>query len=142
MRRSPFVFLFVAGCATFFAAATGHPRAASQQSAAPKPAAAVADRALVDKYCVTCHNQRAQTAGLTLDAIDLGDPAAGAEVWEKVIRKVRGGLMPPVGMPRPDKTALAGFASYLETSIDKAAAAHPNPGRPVLHRLNRAECGN
>jgi mono/diheme cytochrome c family protein len=142
MRRGPFVFVFVAGCVTFLAAATGHPRAASQQAAAPAPTSAVQDRALVDKYCVTCHNQRAKTAGLALDAIDLGNPAAGAEVWEKVIRKVRGGLMPPVGMPRPDKAAFAGFASYLETSIDKAAAAHPNPGRPVLHRLNRSEYGN
>jgi mono/diheme cytochrome c family protein len=147
MRRGPFVFVFVAGCVAFFSAATGHPRAASQQAAsaatpAPVPASAAADRALVDKYCVTCHNQRAKTAGLALDTTDLSHPAAGAEVWEKVIRKVRGGLMPPVGMPRPDKTALAGFASYLETSIDKVAAAHPNPGRPVLHRLNRSEYGN
>ena len=170
MRRNPFVFMFVAGCATLFAAATGHPRAATQQQGAvPLPAAAPPapsqrigasageipprsvtsgraqadeDRALVEKYCVTCHNQRAKTAGLMLDTLDLGSPAAGAEVWEKVIRKVRGGLMPPVGMPRPDKAALAGFASYLETAIDKAAAAHPNPGRPVLHRLNRSEYGN
>jgi mono/diheme cytochrome c family protein len=134
---------------TFLAAATGHLRAAGQQAAAPAttpvasaPASVAVDRALVDKYCVTCHNQRAKTAGLALDTLDLGNPAAGAEIWEKAIRKIRGGLMPPVGMPRPDKAALAGLASYLETSIDKAAATHPNPGRPVLHRLNRSEYGN
>jgi hypothetical protein len=100
------------------------------------------ERALVDKYCVTCHNQRVKTAGLTLDTLNLADPVSGAQTWEKVIRKVRGGLMPPVGMPQPEKAALTGLASYLESSIDKAAAAHPTPGRPVLHRLNRAEYGN
>ena len=83
-----------------------------------------------------------KTAGLTLDTLNLSDPAGGAEIWEKVIRKVRGGLMPPVGMPHPEKAALAGLASFLESSIDKAAAARPTPGRPVLHRLNRAEYGN
>jgi mono/diheme cytochrome c family protein len=103
-------------------------------------AAVQPERALLDQYCVTCHNQRARTAGLTLDTQDITNPPAGAAVWEKVIRKVRGGLMPPVGMPRPDGTALAGLASYLETSIDRVAA--PTPGRTVLHRLNRAEYGN
>src|SRR6185436_13022129 len=149
MRRGPFLFTFAAGCVTFLAASTGHLRAAGQQAAAPAttavaPASAsvAVDRALVDKYCVTCHNQRAKTAGLAFDTLDLGNPAAGAEIWEKAIRKIRGGLMPPVGMPRPDKATLAGLASYLETSIDKAAATHPNPGRPVLHRLNRSEYGN
>ena len=69
---------------------------------------------LVDKYCVTCHNERVKTAGLTLDTLNLSDPAAAAETWEKVIRKVRGGLMPPAGMPRPEKAALAGLATSLE----------------------------
>jgi mono/diheme cytochrome c family protein len=108
----------------------------------PSQPSASAQRALVDKYCVTCHNQRSKTAGLTLDTADLANPAAASETWEKVIRKVRGGMMPPVGMPRPDKAGLAGFATYLEAAIDTVAAAHPNPGRPVLHRLNRAEYGN
>ena len=125
------------------AVSTGHPRAASPLPRAeptgqaqpgpklvPKPAAdtraaATDQRALVDKYCVTCHNQRSKIGGFTLDTIDLTTPPAGADAWEKVIRKVRGGLMPPVGVPRPDATALAGFASYLETSIDKAASARP-----------------
>src|SRR5580704_6572174 len=123
-----------------------HPLAARDETPAavraPREAAAAIqpERALLDRYCVTCHNQRARTAGLTLDTEDITNPPAGAAVWEKVIRKVRGGLMPPVGMPRPDRTALAGLASFLETSID--GAAKPAPGRTVLHRLNRAEYGN
>ncbi len=123
-----------------------HPLAARDESPAavraPREAAAATqpERALLDRYCVTCHNQRARTAGLTLDTLDVTNPPVGAAAWEKVIRKVRGGLMPPVGMPRPDRTALAGLASYLESSID--GAARPTPGRTVLHRLNRAEYGN
>ncbi len=96
-------------------------------------------RALVDKYCVTCHNQRAKTAGLMLDKMDMDHVPDGAEVWEKVIRKVKGGQMPPVGMPRPDRAALDGFTSWLENTIDKAAMAKATPGRSPLHRLNRSE---
>jgi cytochrome c551/c552 len=99
-------------------------------------------RALLDQYCVVCHNQRAKTAGLMLDKMDLNHIADGAEVWEKVVRKLRGGMMPPVGMPRPDKPATEGFISWLEASLDRAAAANPNPGRDPLHRLNRAEYAN
>jgi len=113
--------------------------ATPQETAA---SSATEQRALVDKYCVTCHNQRAKTGGLVLENVDLARVTEGAEVWEKVIRKVRGGMMPPVGMARPDKASLDSFASYLETSIDKVAAAKPNPGQTVLHRLNRAEYGN
>src|SRR6266545_4488755 len=100
------------------------------------------DRALLDKYCVTCHNQKLKTAGLNLEAVDFARPSNTADVWEKVIRKVRAEMMPPVGAPRPDKAALDALAGYLETSIDKVAAANPNPGRTVLHRLNRSEYGN
>src|SRR6185369_12467765 len=100
------------------------------------------DRALVDKYCVTCHNQKTKTAGLSLEAADFVRPSNTADVWEKVIRKVRAEMMPPVGAPRPDKAAMDSLAAYLETSIDKVAALNPNPGRTVLHRLNRAEYGN
>jgi hypothetical protein len=100
------------------------------------------DRALIDKYCVTCHNDKAKTAGLSLETADLARPSNSADIWEKVIRKLRAEMMPPVGAPRPDKTAATAVASYLEMSIDAAAAANPNPGRTVLHRLNRAEYGN
>ena len=99
-------------------------------------------RALLDKSCVTCHNQRNKTAGLALDTADLANIPAQSEIWEKVIRKVRAEMMPPVGSARPDKAQLDGLATLLETSLDKWSATHPNPGRPTLHRLNRAEYGN
>ena len=99
-------------------------------------------RALLDKYCVTCHNSKTKIAGLTLDTMDLSNVAGSAETWEKVIKKLRTGAMPPSGMPKPDKANVDEFLTWLETSIDKAAAAHPNPGRPALHRLNRAEYAN
>ncbi len=99
-------------------------------------------RALVDRYCVTCHNQKAKTAGLMLDKLEAGDIAAGAETWEKVIQKIRGGMMPPAGMPRPDRAVTDGFLASLEAQLDQAYFANVNPGRVGLHRLNRAEYGN
>jgi len=106
--------------------------------------AAVADRqALLTKYCVTCHNQRLQTARLTLDRVDVANPATHADVWEKVIRKLRTRAMPPPGAPRPDPDTASALASWLESEIDRAAAATPNPGRTeTFHRLNRAEYEN
>lgn len=77
-----------------------------------------------------------------LDKMDLNHISEGAEVWEKVVRKLRGGMMPPLGLPRPEKPAMEGFISWLEASLDQAAAANPNPGRDPLHRLNRAEYAN
>ena len=97
-------------------------------------------RAVLDKYCVSCHNQRLKTGGLTLDNLDLAKVPAQAEVWEKVILKLRAGLMPPVGLPRPDAATYSQFAAWLEGQIDQTAA--PYPGRPILHRLNRAEYAN
>ncbi|MBZ5610448.1 MAG: DUF1592 domain-containing protein [Acidobacteriia bacterium] len=115
----------------------------SLRAATPSlPAAAKPYRALLDQYCVTCHNERAKTAGLMLDQADLSNVPAGSEVWEKVIRKLRGDAMPPPGLPRPDQTARENFVAWLETSLDRAAAAHPNPGRTAVHRLNRAEYTN
>jgi mono/diheme cytochrome c family protein len=119
----------------------------SSLNAAPQPQAtsqsvAAQQRALVDKYCVTCHNQKLKTAGLSLDTADFVRPSNSGDVWEKVIRKLRAEMMPPVGAARPDKASLDAVASYLETALDKGAAANPNPGRTVLHRLNRAEYGN
>ena len=141
MRRG--LFIVLVGWVVALSSVSSRPQAlAPQQPSGSVPSAVPAPRALLDKYCVTCHNQRTKTAGLMLDTLDVANTPAGAEVWEKVIRKVRGGMMPPVGMPRPDAAALNGLASYIETSIDRAAAAHPNPGRTVLHRLNRAEYGN
>jgi hypothetical protein len=107
----------------------------------PTPASTSASRVLVDKYCVTCHNQRSKTAGLTLDTANLDQVSQDAETWEKVIRKLRGRMMPPPGVPRPDEASIDTFVTQLESSIDRAAANHANPGYVMLHRLNRTEYG-
>src|SRR5215467_3392474 len=101
-----------------------------------------AQRALLDRYCLGCHNQKLKTAGISIEGGDLGQPASHADLWERVIRKVRSGQMPPPGLPHPDSPTAAAFANTLEESLDKAAAADPNPGRTVPHRLNRAEYSN
>jgi cytochrome c551/c552 len=101
-----------------------------------------AQKELVDRYCVSCHNEKAKTGGLSLEKLDIDHPAADAETWEKVIRKLRAGLMPPAGMPRPDRATLNAFRASLETAIDGAALRSPNPGATALHRLNRAEYAN
>ena len=98
--------------------------------------------ALINQYCVSCHNERAKVAGLMLDKMDIDHPGEHAEVWEKVVRKLRGGMMPPQGMPRPDQASIDGLMSWLQTSLDQAQAAHPEPGRAPLHRLNRTEYAN
>jgi mono/diheme cytochrome c family protein len=114
----------------------------AQESSVPSQTAAPPPRAVLDKYCVTCHNQRLRTAGLALDALDLGQVGAHGEPWEKVVRKIRTGAMPPVGRPRPDKALADSVASWLEAALDRAALEHPNPGRPTLQRLNRVEYRN
>ena len=106
------------------------------------PPSTLSERALVDKYCVVCHSDKLKTGGLSLQSADLTNIPAGAEIWEKVIHKVKLGAMPPQGMPRPDAATLDRFVSNLETSIDRASTAHPNPGRATLHRLNRTEYAN
>jgi mono/diheme cytochrome c family protein len=113
----------------------GVPLRAQQSSAAQH-------RALVNQYCITCHNEKLKTGDLMLDKLDLEHVGAQAETWEKVARKVRAGLMPPAGAPRPQRAALAAFASAVEQDLDRAAATTSNPGRAPLHRMNRAEYGN
>ena len=116
------------------------------QSAAParQPlTTAVPAKTFVDTYCVTCHNSRLKTGGLALDGLDLSNVGAHAEQWEKVVVKLRAGLMPPAGMPRPQQSVIDDFTSALESSLDRAAATNPNPGRTEpFHRLNRAEYQN
>ena len=112
------------------------------QGLAQGPAEGSAQGALINQYCVTCHNQRAKTGGLALDTLSLSNIPDGAETWEKVIRKVRGGQMPPAGMPRPPQAALDGLVAHLETSIDKAALSAPVLRHSTIHRLNRSEYGN
>ena len=116
--------------------------AASDAQVKSAAVSAPAPRAVLDKYCVTCHNQRLKTAGLTLDALDLTHVSNSAEAWEKVVRKIRTGAMPPAMLPRPEKAAADGVVSWLETELDRAASEHPNPGRPTLQRLNRSEYHN
>jgi hypothetical protein len=106
-----------------------------------KPATPASE--LVNKYCVGCHNQKLKTANLLLDRADSQHPANSAQAWEKVIVKLRSRAMPPPGMPRPDDATYDSVADWLETGIDRAAAAKVNPGRTAsLHRLNRAEYAN
>jgi len=97
---------------------------------------------LVQQYCVTCHNQRLKTGGLVLEPAALATPSTNIELWEKVTRKLRSGLMPPPGSPRPANEALDAFTGWLEGELDRIAAQSPNPGRPMLHRLNRSEYAN
>ena len=123
--RSVVSFLFLA-CAPFVAA---------QNPGSPQ-------RALVTQYCVGCHNSKTKTAGIALDKLDFANVGPAAETWEKVLRKVRTGEMPPPGLPRPQKFAAASFSTWLEQALDSSAAANPNPGRPAIHRLNRAEYSN
>ena len=115
-------------------------RGASHTATAELPA--VPTRALFDQYCVACHNDRLRQGDLSLADVDPTHPAAHATTLEKVIRKLRAGQMPPAHRPRPDQATLAAFIAGLEHEIDRAAAADPNPGRPVLHRLNRTEYAN
>src|SRR5215470_10461100 len=110
--------------------------AGGQQSSAAQ------QRALVNQYCITCHNEKLKTGDLMLDKLDLEHVGAQAETWEKVARKIRAGLMPPAGAPRPQRAALAAFAAAVERDLDRAAAGTSNPGRAALHRMNRAEYAN
>lgn len=100
------------------------------------------DRALLDHYCVVCHNEKTRSGGFAIDKLDIAHPGENAAAWEKVLRKIRAGMMPPSGMPRPDRATLDGFAAKLETALDQAAAAKPNPGTTGVHRLNRTEYAN
>jgi mono/diheme cytochrome c family protein len=113
---------------------------------APAPAAATSAtpaRELVTSYCITCHNQNLKTANLLLDKVDAEQVFNSSETWEKVVVKLRARAMPPPGGPRPDDLTYDAVAAWLETELDRAAAAHPNPGRPAnLHRLNRTEYAN
>jgi Protein of unknown function (DUF1592)/Protein of unknown function (DUF1588)/Protein of unknown function (DUF1587)/Protein of unknown function (DUF1585)/Protein of unknown function (DUF1595)/Planctomycete cytochrome C len=118
------------------------PTSAQQREAEPGQTTQAAPAAVLNTYCVTCHSDKARTGGLTLEHADLLDIPKGAQTWEKVIRKVRAGMMPPPGMPRPDKATLDGFSVFLENSLDQAAALKPRPGRATIHRLNRTEYAN
>ena len=100
-------------------------------------------QALVDRYCVTCHNDRLETGGFSFGPLDVADVAAHPEAWEKVVRKLRAGAMPPRPRPRPDRETYDGFRAWIEGELDAAAAADLNPGRTeTFHRLSRTEYRN
>jgi mono/diheme cytochrome c family protein len=122
-------------------AAAGAPSQAPSATTAAT-AAPAAHRATLDKYCVTCHNSRTKTAGLALDAVNINNLSESAEIWEKVAHMLRAGAMPPAGMPRPEAAVSQSMAGWLETELDRVAAAAPNPGRVPPHRLNRVEYTN
>ena len=122
---------------------------AAAQTAAPAPPAVegpiAAQQALLDRYCVTCHNERMSDRGtvpFAFEGLDAANVGADAEAWEKVVRKLRLGMMPPAGRPRPEPAAHDGFVTWLETALDEAAAAVPYPGRPAVRRLTSAEYVN
>src|SRR5216684_1167431 len=109
---------------------------------AQPPADGSKQHALVNQYCAVCHNQKLTSGGVSLADLDFSNVAGNADTLEKVLRKVHSGEMPPAGMPRPDASTSAGFTKWLQDELDREAAAHPNPGRPTVHRLNRAEYSN
>ena len=100
-------------------------------------------RQVLNRYCVSCHSDRLKTAELSLQGVDVDNIPRDAATWEKVVRKLRAGAMPPVGRPRPDAATYDRLASRIEGELDRAAAARPNPGRTAaFHRLNRVEYQN
>src|SRR5688572_19284945 len=130
-------------CVAALFAMTGAVATGGAQAPAPTPAAVrPPDAAFVKQYCLSCHNSRARLGGLALDALDPLKVDGHAETWEKVVRKLRSGMMPPDGAPRPAASATETFAAALEARLDTAAARRPDPGAPALHRLNRTEYSN
>ena len=103
---------------------------------------ASSQRAILTEYCVGCHNDRAKVGGLSLEQLDIDHPEANAETWEKVVRKLRAGMMPPAGERRPDRTTYEAFRHNIEEGIDRASKVSSNPGTTPLHRMNRAEYAN
>src|SRR5262245_58366287 len=108
-------------------------RGAGQTPGAPTaestPASADDHHAYIAKYCTGCHNARLKSGGLALDGLDVTRIADNAETWEKVVRKLRAGLMPPAGRPRADEPITDALRGWLQDELDRAAAAHPDPGR-------------
>jgi hypothetical protein len=122
------------GCLAIMSAVFGYGQAAVTPAAT--------ERALLDQYCVTCHNDKTKRANLTLEHLDLATAGDHPELWEKVVRKLRAGVMPPPGVRRPPLAEYEGLRNFLEAEIDRKAAARSNPGSVILHRLNRTEYAN
>src|SRR5262249_53093335 len=147
MRLRGIRIFVAAGCAVAIVAAWSV-GVRGQAGARPGPGreqastAPTADPSLTQQYCQTCHNNRLKTGGLSLEGMSPTDAAAHTDVWEKVVLKLRGGMMPPQGMPRPDQATLERFTVNLEQTLNRAALAAPDPGHKPVHRLNRTEYGN
>ncbi|HZF29865.1 MAG TPA: DUF1592 domain-containing protein [Gammaproteobacteria bacterium] len=118
------------------------PTAGPPTSSAPQPFSPETAKAFFTQYCATCHNQYAKIADVVLDTRDYDHVGADPDLWERVVRKLNAGAMPPKGMPRPEPAVYKSMVGWLTTSLDAAVADHPNPGRASIHRLNRAEYGN
>ena len=113
-----------------------------QQFPTPVPPSPAPYRTLLDRYCTSCHNRQLKTAGVELDHLDLARVGDDAPVWEKVVRQLRTGVMPPQGMPDPPAEDRSAFSAWLESALDKAAEANPDPGRPAPYRLTRTQYAN
>ena len=118
------------------------PRPAAQHEVGTAEPGAAEARALLNRYCVACHNRRTLTAGLAFDTLDVAQVETNAATWEHVIRRLRADAMPPAGRPRPTAAAAHEFIAWLETELDRTGLENPDPGRPAVHRLNRAEYAN
>src|SRR5262245_53957026 len=131
------------GCGVLIAALS-HWHARPHAARLSQTEAATADtlRPVLDRYCITCHNQKVKTAGLVLEGFDMTRVSGETDTWEKVARKLRTREMPPAGVPRPDRDTYERATSTLEAALDRAAAADPKPGRVLVHRLNRTEYTN
>src|SRR5438128_70705 len=130
-------FAWVSACLSILVASaiSGAPAGTPQEVPAP--------RAAIDQYCVGCHNDKLKTGALVLNTLDVSRAGEHPDVWEKVVRRLRSRMMPPPGRPRPDEKTYDDLVSHLEKSLDRAAAANPNPGRTeTFRRLNRTEYQN
>jgi cytochrome c553 len=116
--------------------------APAQAPASSSEQASAAHSTALQRYCISCHNERLRTAGLSLESLDVANPAANPALSEKVVQKLRSRTMPPAQLPRPDDATYESLAAWFETALDRAAAARPNPARPLLHRMNRVEYRN
>ena len=138
--------LGVAALSFAIALATARPVAQAPVAPAVPPAAgtaAASSTAVLKQYCATCHNERLKSGGLVIDPADVGNVSAGADRWEKVVRKLRTQSMPPPGAPRPDAASYDRVATFLETELDRTEAARPHLGKlPLTHRLSRTEYRN
>jgi cytochrome c551/c552 len=124
--------VFISGMAVFY----------SGSSSRAQRANSLAQRALIEENCVACHNQKSNTAGVSLEGLNYNNVGENAALWERVLRKVRTGQMPPPAAPRLEAADVTAFVNWLEGSLDRAARLNPNPGRPAVHRLNRTEYSN